>query len=111
MANSIIVQFSETEFKDLLKSCINETLSSSSITKPGPENSLFNVTEASDFLDLAPQTLYGYTSNRTIPFIKKGKKIYFRKLDLEKWLSDGRKLTKDEILTAAAKKEKGGKNG
>ncbi|MDP4286232.1 MAG: helix-turn-helix domain-containing protein [Bacteroidota bacterium] len=61
---------------------------------------LLNISQAAEYLNLAKQTLYGFTSNREIPFIKKGKKLYFRKSDLDKWLSEGRKSTKAEINAA-----------
>jgi len=111
MPNNIIVQFTQDEFTTLLKSCITESLELREFTKAEPSDKLFNVKEAAEYLDIAPQTLYGYTSNRTIPFIKKGKKLYFRKSDLDKWLSEGRKLTMDEIGTAIFRKGKGGKHG
>jgi excisionase family DNA binding protein len=111
MANNIIIQFTQDEFTTLLKTCIVESLEHTDFSKGEPRDKLFNVREASEYLDIAPQTLYGYTSNRTIPFIKKGKKLYFRKCDLDEWLSQGRKLTIAEIGDALFKKEKGGKHG
>lgn len=110
MANNIIVQFSETEFKGLLKACIQEGIKESGIPlNSSSADRLFSIPEAAQFLNLAPQTLYGFTSNRTIPFIKKGKKLYFRQSDLERWLTDGRKATVKELQTAIPGKIKGGK--
>ncbi len=110
MTNNIIIQFTESEFKDLLLACIAEGLGK--ITPPDKKQSdkLFNVKEAAEYLDLAPQTLYGFTSGRTIPFIKKGKRLYFKESDLEKWLASGRRKTQEEIH-AELNKEKGGKHG
>ena len=111
MANSIIVQFTEDEFRRLLKNCITESLNYATLTKSEPIDRHLSVKEAAEFLHLAPQTLYGYTSKRTIPFIKKVKKLHFKKSDLEKWLAEGRKHTKKEIQLLGSKKEKGGKHG
>lgn len=61
------------------------------------ENIFLTISEASKYTNLAKQTLYGLTSKRGIPFIKRSKKIYFKKSDLEKWLLEGRKYTKNEI--------------
>lgn len=98
MANNIIVQFSETEFRNLLKNCITESLQEKEADNIKDDKcKIFTINEAAQYLNLARQTLYGFTSNRTIPFIKKGKKLYFKKSDLEKWLSDGRKKTLDEL--------------
>jgi excisionase family DNA binding protein len=74
-------------------------------------NEFLTISQASSFLNLARQTLYGFTSNQTIPFFKKGKKLYFKKSDLEKWLSEGRKITRDELGAALSQIEKGGKHG
>ena len=61
------------------------------------ENSFLDVNQAASFLNLAKQTMYGMTSRRSIPFFKKGKKLYFRQADLEHWLLSGRKMTLEEI--------------
>ena len=111
MANNIIIQYSEQEFKELLKACISESIKESESTSThSASDKLFSIPEASVFLNLAPQTLYGFTSNRTIPFIKKGKKLYFKKSALEAWLSEGRKATVKEISGGSFNKIKGGKH-
>jgi excisionase family DNA binding protein len=99
MANNIIVQFSESEFRELLKDCVSEGIkeSGNNAAKKEEANKLLSISEAASFLNLAIQTLYGFTSNRTIPFIKRGKKLYFKKSELELWLAEGRKATKKEI--------------
>jgi excisionase family DNA binding protein len=106
MANNVIIQFSELEFKQLIKSCIIEGISETTPT-PQEENKLLSINEAAKYLNLAKQTLYGFTSNRTIPFIKKGKKLYFKKSDLNIWLEEGKKSSIQQMLT----KTQGGKNG
>lgn len=110
MANNIIVQFSETEFTDLLKSCISDSLKENAINQEKAVDKHLSIKEASVFLNLAPQTLYGFTSNRTIPFIKKGKRLYFKKSDLEVWLNDGRKDSLKEIEQKSKHQIKGGKH-
>lgn len=49
------------------------------------------VAEAARYLNLAKQTVYGFTSSRTIPFIKRAKRLLFTKSDLDAWLAQGRK--------------------
>ena len=46
--------------------------------------------QAAEFLHIAKQTLYSMTSRRKIPFYKNGKKILFRRGDLEEWLNSGK---------------------
>lgn len=62
---------------------------------------MMTIEETSAFLNLARQTLYGMTSRREIPFIKKSRKIYFLRSALEKWLLEGRQKTQTEIAADA----------
>jgi excisionase family DNA binding protein len=40
----------------------------------------------------AKQTIYGWINNRLIPFEKHGRRLYFRKSEIETWLNNGRKV-------------------
>lgn len=62
---------------------------------------LLTVQQAAVFLKLSVPTLYGFTHNATIPFCKKGKRLYFSKEDLSSWVKTGRHRTKDEIAQDA----------
>ena len=107
----IILQLDSDQLVSMIKSSVRSVLAEQPLDNQPGEVQFLTIKEAASLLNLAPQTLYGYTSNRTIPFIKKGKKLYFRKSDLDIWLLEGRKLTLDEIGIAPIKKEKGGKHG
>jgi excisionase family DNA binding protein len=61
------------------------------------ENELMNISQVAELLNLALPTIYTMTCKREIPFIKKGKKLYFKKKDVLEWLDAGRKLTREEI--------------
>lgn len=50
------------------------------------EPKLMTIQEASSFLSLSKQTLYGLTSRNQIPFHKKGKKLYFLDQELKDWI-------------------------
>ena len=60
-----------------------------------PNDELLTIDQASKFTSLAKQTIYGYVSNRQIPFIKRAgsKRLYFSKPELREWLTAGRKST------------------
>jgi excisionase family DNA binding protein len=98
--NNIIV-ISKTELVEI----IQETLRSAKQDEKIPEeqNEFLNISEASDFLKMAKQTLYGLTSKRNIPFIKKGKKVYFNKSEVIAWLNEGKMKTHSEILKGGFK--------
>ena len=61
------------------------------------DNEFLTIDQASELLNLAKPTIYTLTHKSKIPFIKKGKKLYFKKSDLIEWLNAGRRLTRTEI--------------
>jgi len=65
------------------------------------EKRYFTVSEAAEYLNLAKQTIYGFTSSRTIPFIKRAKKLLFLREDLDRWLAEGKKMSRSQLVEAA----------
>ena len=97
MSQVIVTSKEELEF--LINSSVRKALSEQTNQNPVREqDKIFSIQEATVYLNLARQTLYGFTSKNLIPFIKRGKKLYFRKSDLEKWLLEGKRKSKSEIL-------------
>lgn len=76
-------------------------------TQSAEENNpdMLSIEQASAYLNLATQTIYGYTSRRAIPFYKPYKKVYFLKSELEEWVKQGKKPLK-EIQVSKIKKTK-----
>jgi len=89
----------KNDLEILIQDVVKSTLNRADLERSVQEGFL-DINEAANYLKIARQTLYGFTSQRLIPFIKKGKRIYFRKTDLENWLLSGRKATKSEIEAA-----------
>jgi excisionase family DNA binding protein len=106
MQQTILLQLSEHELKDIIKSSLSELIEENDQSSQKQTQRLFSLKEAAIYLHLAPQTLYGFTSQRTIPFIKKGKKLLFKKNEIDTWLNEGTKKTKYE--TEKSKIKKGG---
>lgn len=54
--------------------------------------------EAAKYLGLSPQTLanWAHTKSQTLPFIKPGRSVRYRKSDLEAWL-DRRTVRPDDL--------------
>lgn len=61
------------------------------------DDEFLTIVQASELLNLAKPTIYTLTHKCEIPFIKKGKKLYFKRADLIDWLNTGRRLTRSEI--------------
>ncbi len=58
--------------------------------------------EAAIYLELSHSHLYKLTSNGTLPFYKpNGKKIYFRRDELDQWLLSAKQLSLAEIHAKA----------
>lgn len=83
---------------------LNKKISmSASTNKKDDNNERMDVTEAQKYIPGHPaiQTIYGWTSNGQIPYHKIGKRIYFVKSELDKWLSQGLQKSSD-ILSQEA---------
>ncbi len=106
--NDIIV-ISKNELTELVEGIVKSSVRHDEPQKV--ERRFLSVEQAAVYLNLAKQTLYGLTSKRSIPFFKKGKRLYFRETDLENWLLSGRKLTREEIKAKGSGRfnQKGGK--
>lgn len=90
-----IIYTSRNELEEIIQLSVNKAISE--YKKDAPQDQILTIQEATVFLNLARATLYGFTSKNEIPFIKRGKKLYFRKSELEKWLLEGKRRSKSEI--------------
>src|SRR5690242_2630807 len=98
MEKIILTTFTIEEVRKMVIECVEEALTKNNQRlNADASNKLMSVEEASNFLNLAPQTIYGFTSQRLIPFSKRRKRLYFSKEDLIAWIKEGRKKTRDEI--------------
>ncbi len=95
------------ELKRLIERSVQDAMRDYSASGQAKENRSGNplyltITEAAAYLNLAKQTLYGFTSSRAIPFIKRAKRLLFLKSDLDEWLAQGRKPSADQLKTAVS---------
>lgn len=108
---SNIILTTPGELEALIQQSVRKVINEGKMQPPEGSKEILSITEAGTYLNLAKQTLYGFTSKNLIPFIKRGKKLYFRKSDLDRWLMQGKQLTKEEIEVAGfegLKNKKGG---
>lgn len=65
--------------------------------------SILNFSETCQYLELSQSHLYKLTSTGAVPHYKpNGKKIYFKREELDEWLLRNRSLTQEEVETQAA---------
>lgn len=62
---------------------------------------VLNLNQAAEYVSLSKSAIYKKTSERNIPHFKKGKKLYFKRSELDNWLTGMKISTKDEIDQAA----------
>jgi excisionase family DNA binding protein len=64
-------------------------------------NEFLTLEEAAKFLSISNSALYKKTSNKEIPYyVPGGKKIYFKKADLENWIFKSKVESIEEIETS-----------
>jgi excisionase family DNA binding protein len=84
-----------TERLDRIENLL-ENLSQAEKSVEVPEE-ILTIEQASEFLNLSKNTLYGYVQKSKIPVSKKGKRLYFSKLELLDWVKSGKKQSQSEI--------------
>jgi len=84
---NLLYSTSKEELAEIIKKAVSESLNNHIPDQNQNKYSEYlTIDEVSEYLHLAVPTLYSFTSKNEIPFIKKGKKLYFKKLDLDNWL-------------------------
>lgn len=68
-----------------------------------PADTPLSIEEAAAYLNLSKSRVYRLTSQRGIPFIKRGQGILFLKAELDNWLQSKRRRTVEEIQQEAKK--------
>lgn len=70
---------------------------------PEPTCKWMDIKELQAFLPDHPaaSTVYGWIRNGLIPYYKKGKKLSFKRSEIEEWMNSGRQQTDAELEAAA----------
>ena len=75
------------------------------MTQIQPEKGLewLSVSELREYLPTHPveHTIYCWTSNKQIPFHKRGKRIMFLKSEIDEWMQDNKSRSRAEIMNEA----------
>lgn len=96
-----LILVTQGELESLIHTTVRKAISEQPERQANQQDTILSVEQASKYLNLAKQTLYGFTSKNEIPFFKRGKKLYFKKSDLEQWLLEGKQKTLKEIQQEA----------
>ncbi|MBK8604273.1 MAG: helix-turn-helix domain-containing protein [Saprospiraceae bacterium] len=56
-----------------------------------------NISEAAKVLSLSIHTIYGLVNKNILPYNKRGRRLYFSRVELTNWIKEGRRKTKVEL--------------
>ena len=62
-----------------------------------PSDKFMTIQEASEFLKLSVPTIYSKVSRRELPYMKRGKRLYFSKFELTDFLKAGKVKSISEL--------------
>lgn len=62
---------------------------------------LLTISQAAEFLKLSVPTIYGKVSKNTIPFMKRGKRLYFTQQELLAYIKEGSSKSDQDIQNEA----------
>ncbi len=94
----------QDELSNLIKSSVRMVLKENQpeTVKPTDQpEKLFSIQEAGAFLNLSVPTIYSKVSKNELPFMKRGKRLYFSSSELLAYLKEGRKKSVAEIEAEA----------
>ena len=87
---------------DSIEKLLNELSKNANNSKPPKDtDEIMTVQQLSDYLTIARQTIYGKCSSKEIPYYKRGKRLYFKKSEINNWINNGIRYTKEELLLQA----------
>lgn len=97
----IIITIEKEELENIVCRAVENALEQSGFVKSqevheNTDEFIMKVPQLCKYLKMKISTLYQLTHKNEIPFNKKGKTLYFRKDEIDKWVSEGRQLTKYE---------------
>lgn len=68
------------------------------ILQPNPLPDLMTIQQAGEYLSLTIPTMYNKVSRNELPYMKRGKRLYFSRTELTEYLKAGRNKTEDELI-------------
>ena len=77
---------------------IEQAIQNLNIGEPkAPVNELLDVEQVASYLKVTKSAIYKLTSTSEIPHYKNGKRLYFKKSDIDEWIFSKRIKTNDDI--------------
>lgn len=101
----IFINFSKSDLQDMIAQTVNACLSHNKQPTPQDADKWFDLPGFCKYHPEKPakQTVYQWLSdsNSDLPRHKKGKKVYFRKSEVDQWLASGKQYTRRDAANDA----------
>jgi excisionase family DNA binding protein len=92
METKVFISMTKDELETLIIDCVNACLRNDKSKKEeAPEDVIMTIQEAAEFLSLTVPTMYSKVSKGELPFMKRGKRLYFSRTELMEYVKAGRK--------------------
>lgn len=95
---AFLFQLTNGEFKTLLNSAIEDAVSRTLAATKTPEPEYLTIDQLRDYLPQNPakQTVYQWVHFKQIPYHKRGKSVLFKRSEINMWISQTRRTTREE---------------
>jgi excisionase family DNA binding protein len=103
MTTLTFTPLTEDELRAAIRDELKQVLSDVSVRDETTPDEIGGIDLAVAITGLAKPTIYTLTSNRKIPFLKRGKRLYFSRQRLIEWLKEGEQKLESEITDQARK--------
>ena len=100
----IIIPLEKQELAEMIDTAVREAITKyllEASEKAEPLEDIMNSRETARFLDIKLNTLYIKIHKGQLPFMKKGKKVYFSRQQLLEWMSEGRRYARKTAIQQA----------
>ena len=78
-----------------------EELKNRQTENPSDKFDILSTSDVADYIKLTVSSVYGLVHYNKIPYCKKGKKLYFIKSDIDKWILEGSNKTTSDLTRLA----------
>lgn len=97
MEGIMITHMTIDELKEMLRVEMQAALATIPPVEGVPQEDLLDTSSACELLNIAKKTIYNLVYKQAIPCMKRGRKLYFSKKELMKWVAEGRQATHMDI--------------
>lgn len=102
MKSTFVTVLTNEQLSELIQEAVQDALAGLEISRPAQQPEILDFKQACAHVRVTQSYMYKLTSNGLIPHAKRGKRLFFERSELDKWLLERKIKTADEIRQEAA---------